>query len=119
MKTLLATLISTSALLLSALPVVAQTPAAHDSHGHGATTAPAASAPTPTAGEVRRIDKAAKKITLRHEEIRNLEMAPMTMVFQVQDPALLDSVQTGDRVLFTADKVNGAFVVLTLKPAGR
>lgn len=47
------------------------------------------------AGEVRKVDKEAKKITIKHGEIKNLEMPPMTMVYQVKDPALLDKVKAG------------------------
>ncbi|WP_066706949.1 copper-binding protein [Curvibacter delicatus] len=69
-----------------------------------------------TQGEVRKIDKDAKKITIRHGEIKNLEMPPMTMVFQVRDPALLEKVQTGDQVQFKAMKDSGSLVVTDLQP---
>ncbi len=68
-------------------------------------------------GEVRKIDKENNKITLRHGEIKNLGMPRMTMVFQVKDPAMLDTVKPGDKVMFTADKVNGALTVTTLHQA--
>ena len=68
-------------------------------------------------GEVRKVDKEAMKITLKHGEIKNLDMPGMTMVFQVKDPALLDKVKTGDKVRFTAEKSNGAIVVTDLQPA--
>ena len=71
----------------------------------------------PTEAEVRKVDLAARKITLKHGEIKNLEMPPMTRVFQVPNPALLGGIKTGDKVRFTADKVNGAYTVLTLQPA--
>ena len=77
----------------------------------------AATAAEPTEAEVRKVDLGARKITLKHGEIKNLEMPPMTMVFQVSNPALLGSIKTGDKVRFTADKVNGAYTVLTLEPA--
>ena len=64
-----------------------------------------------TDGEVRRIDKAQGKITLKHGEIRNLEMPPMTMVFKVRDLTLLDRVQQGDKVGFTAEKIDGEYTV--------
>lgn len=67
-------------------------------------------------GEVRKIDKDAKKITLKHAEIPNLEMPGMTMVFQVKDPAMLDAVKVGDKVKFQAQKMGGAFVVTELQP---
>lgn len=70
----------------------------------------------PTEGEVRKVDKEAGKVTLKHGEIKNLEMPGMTMVFQVKDPALLEKVKAGDQVNFTADKVNGAYTVLSIEP---
>ncbi|MEO7710993.1 MAG: copper-binding protein, partial [Caldimonas sp.] len=68
-------------------------------------------------GEVRKIDKENNKITLKHGEIKNLGMPGMTMVFQVKEPAMLDTVKPGDKVVFTADKVNGALTVTTLQQA--
>jgi len=77
----------------------------------------AASAAEPTEAEVRKVDLSAGKITLKHGEIKNLEMPPMTMVFQVPNPGLLGGIKAGDKVRFTADKVNGAYTVLTLELA--
>lgn len=68
-----------------------------------------------TQGEVRKIDKDARKITIKHGEIRNLEMPPMTMVFQVRDPALLNKVQIGDKVQFKVINDSGALVVTDLQ----
>ena len=70
-----------------------------------------------TEGEVRKIDKEAKKITLKHGDIKNLDMPRMTMVFQVKDAALLDKVKAGDKVMFTAEKADGAIVVTALEAA--
>jgi len=67
-------------------------------------------------GEVRRVDTAAGKISLKHGEIKNLDMPPMTMVFQVSDPALLGKVKAGDKVRFTAIQVNGAYTVTSIEP---
>lgn len=67
-------------------------------------------------GEVRKIDKDAKKITLKHGEIKNLEMPGMTMVFQVKDPALLDKTKVGDKVRFKAEKSGGAIIVTEIQP---
>ena len=61
--------------------------------------------------EVRKVDKDAKKITLKHGPIKNLDMPAMTMVFQVKDAALLDKVAAGDRIRFTAGQLQGAYVV--------
>ena len=62
-------------------------------------------------GEVRKIDKDAKKITLKHGPIKNLDMPGMTMVFQVKDVALLDKLAAGDKIMFTAEQLQGAMVV--------
>jgi Cu/Ag efflux protein CusF len=70
----------------------------------------------PVEGEVRKVDMEAKKITLKHGDIPNLEMTGMTMVFRVSDPALLARVKPGDKVRFTADKVDGALTVMSIAP---
>ena len=63
-------------------------------------------------GEVRKVDKENKKITLKHGEIKNLDMPGMTMVFQVKDAAMLDKVKPGDKVKFKAEK-SGTTIMLT------
>ena len=70
-----------------------------------------------TEGEVRKIDKDTKKITLKHGEIKNLGMPGMTMVFRVKDPAMLDAVMAGDKVMFNAEKAEGALVVTHIETA--
>jgi Cu/Ag efflux protein CusF len=81
---------------------------------------PAASTSAETAawteGEVRRVDKDAKKITIKHGPLPHLEMPAMTMVFQVRDAALLDQVKPGDKVRFQAEKEGGAYVVTRIQP---
>ena len=62
-------------------------------------------------GEVRKVDKGTGKLTIRHGELRNLDMPAMTMVFQVADESWLDQVKVGDKVNFAAEKVGGAYVV--------
>ena len=108
----------TTALLLAGLastPGFAQQAQDHASHRPAAATE--ANASSLTDGEVRRIDKDAKKITLRHGAIANLDMPPMTMVFQVTDAALLERVKVGDKVRFMAEKREGAFMVTQLESA--
>lgn len=95
------------------MPIAAYAVEAH--HQPGATGA-AASAQM-SDGEVRKIDTETKKITLRHGPIQNLGMPPMTMVFQVKDVAMLDQVKAGDKVKFSADKVNGAYTVIHIESA--
>ena len=70
-----------------------------------------------TQGEVRKVDPANGKITLRHGEIRDLDMPAMKMVFQVRDPALLDAVKAGDKVRFRAERAQGSFWVTAMEAA--
>ncbi len=70
--------------------------------------------PTVT-GTVEKVDTAQGKITIDHGAIPNLDMESMTMVFRVQDPALLQGVKAGDKVQFTADRVNGQISVTSIK----
>lgn len=74
---------------------------------------------TPTvSGKVEKVDQAAGKITIEHQPIPNLNMdEPMTMVFKAQDPAMLKAVKAGDKVQFTADRVNGQITVTSIKKA--
>jgi Cu(I)/Ag(I) efflux system periplasmic protein CusF len=94
----------------------------HGNHGHAnhatATKEKAADAAAELVdGEVRKIDKDAKKITLKHGEIKSLDMTPMTMVFQVKDVKLLDGVKVGDKVKFTAERAKSGYVVSTIQVA--
>ncbi|MGQ0526009.1 MAG: copper-binding protein [Betaproteobacteria bacterium] len=68
-------------------------------------------------GEVRKVDKDAKKITLRHGPIKSLDMPAMTMVFQVKESAMLDQVKVGDKIRFSADKTGGAYTITKMEPA--
>jgi Cu(I)/Ag(I) efflux system protein CusF len=78
----------------------------------------AATLAQPADGEVRRVDKDAQKLTIRHGPLPQLDMPqPMTMVYRVKDPALLDKVKAGDKVKFEAEKVNGAFTVTRIEAA--
>lgn len=77
----------------------------------------AALAQAMTEGEVRKIDVAQKKITLKHGEIKNLDMPPMSMVFDVKDPAMLGAVKAGDKVRFAADKIDGRYTVTAIEVA--
>ena len=58
-----------------------------------------------------------KKITLKHGEIKNLDMPGMTMVFQVKDPAMLDAVKQGDKVQFKVERSGGALVITEMQVA--
>lgn len=123
MRTVAASVAVALSLCLS-LQAQAQSHDAHGSHTTVAQSTPAAPAaqaspakPTaPTQAEVRRIDLANAKVTLKHGEIPNLDMPPMTMVFVVKDPNQLKGLKVGDRVQFTAEQVNGAYTITHLEP---
>ena len=86
--------------------------------GESADHPPQQAATAPLAdGEIRKVDKEAKKLTIRHGPIQNLDMPPMTMVFQVSDPAVLDKVKAGDKIRFSAEKQGGSYVATRVEPA--
>ena len=68
-----------------------------------------------TEGEIRKVDKEFKKITIKHGEIKHLDMPAMTMVFQIKDPAVLDQIKAGDKVKFLVEKTGGAFVITEIQ----
>ncbi len=106
--------IAVSLLLAACLSAQAQT----STGAAGAAASPStSSAADMTQGEVRKVDKENKKITLKHGEIKNLDMPSMTMVFQVKDPAMLDAVKQGDKVEFKAEKAAGALVITDIQVA--
>ena len=102
---------------LYAAAMFAQPALADDSHHRKPGAATVAQAAAMSEGEVRKVDKAVKKITLKHGPIPNLDMPGMTMVFQVSDPAMLELVKAGDKVKFAADKVGDNYVVTKIEPA--
>ena len=102
---------------LAALIVLAPTAAlADDTHHPPQAAAGAAAAADMVDAEIRKIDLAAGKITLKHAEIKNLDMPGMTMVFVVKDKALLDKLKAGDKVRFKAINDAGTFTVTDIVP---
>lgn len=103
-----------------ALPLVlsfhASSAVAQETNQTEVTAAPADAAAM-SSGEVRKIDKEAGKITVKHGPLANLGMPPMTMVFRVGDPALLDQVKPGDKIDFVAEKANGALTITKMQVA--
>ena len=67
--------------------------------------------------EVRKVDLDTGKVTLKHGEIKNLEMGPMTMVFQVKEPEMARRVKAGDKVRFSAEKVGGKLTITHIERA--
>jgi Cu(I)/Ag(I) efflux system periplasmic protein CusF len=68
-------------------------------------------------GEVRKVDKDARTITLRHGEIKQLDMPAMTMVFSVKEPTMIDRVKAGDKVKFQAEIIGGKLTVTVIEAA--
>jgi Cu/Ag efflux protein CusF len=111
-------------LRITAAAVLVALPAAVAAAGNPSETgvrplqfAQATGADTFTQAEVRRVDRDGRKLTLKHGEIKNLSMPPMTMVFQVSDPVMLDAVKAGDTVRFKAIERSGTYVVTEIEKA--
>lgn len=68
-----------------------------------------------TKGEVKKIDLKQNKITIKHQELKNLDMPAMTMVFAVSDEALLGKAKEGQPIEFVAEKINGKLTVTEIK----
>ena len=92
-----------------AVPGLAQ--AASDTNTQPVQQAAARPASALTDGEVRKVEKDTGKITIRHGAIVNLDMPPMTMVFQVSDPTAVENIRAGDQIRFAAEKRAGIYTV--------
>ena len=98
------------------IPLLAAAVSASAAHAQpAAAPAAAASAAPMSEAVVRKVDAATGKITLRHGPIANLDMPPMTMVFEVSEAALLGKVRAGDKVRFSAEKIGGAYTVTAVE----
>ena len=100
---------------LYAVAVFSQPVLANEAHHGNPQSMLVAQAAAMTEGEVRKVDAVAKKITLKHGPIVNLDMPGMTMVFHVKEPAMLDRVKAGDKVRFSADKIGGNYTVTKIE----
>ena len=67
-----------------------------------------------SSGEVRQVDKAGGRLTIKHGPLRNLDMPGMTMAFKVRDPSMLERAKAGDKIDFVAENVNGTLTVVRL-----
>ena len=106
-------IVAVSATVLTGGAAIAQ---GHSEH-HPAAKTDAATGTELADGEVRRVDRNAGKLTLRHGEIKQLAMPPMTMVFAVKDKAMLDTLKAGDKVKFKVIDDNGKLTVTEIRPA--
>ena len=68
-------------------------------------------------GVVRKLDVDNRKITIKHGEIKNLDMPGMTMVFRLQEKINIDSLKSGDKVLFHVEKLDGSYTITELQLA--
>lgn len=68
-------------------------------------------------GEITKLDTANKRLTVKHGEIKNLDMPPMTMVFRVSDDKLLEGLAVGQRIGFTAERINGQYTITSISKA--
>ena len=104
------------ALILATATAAARTaqPDDHASHHPEASTAASANM-AKAEGEVKKVDKDARKLTLRHGPIPNLEMPEMTMVFRVADAKMLDGLEAEQKVRFTADRIEGQLTVTSIE----
>ena len=111
--------ISMKSFLTLAFFVLAASTAAHaQTPAPESAQAPAAVVSSPLSeGEVRKVDKEASKLTLKHGPLVSLDMPAMTMVFRVSNPAFLDAVKQGDKVRFSVEKMGGQFTVTHIEVA--
>lgn len=84
-------------------------------HAHAAAKTSQSATAGMTDGEVRKVNKDTGKLTIKHGELKNLGMSPMTMMFRVKDPLMLEQVKPGDKIQFVADKVNGQLTVMQME----
>ncbi|MEK0163132.1 copper-binding protein [Phaeobacter sp. JH20_36] len=89
-------------------------PGHYESGMHGPVAVLADSAGSFTKGTVKKLDTKSGKVTIIHEELVNLEMPAMTMVFRVADHAMLDQLEVGDAIEFVAERIQGKLTVTAL-----
>ena len=104
-------------LTISALALLAPVAAMADDAHHKPAAAAGSAAADMTDAEVRKVDMEGGKITLKHAEIKSLDMPGMTMVFVVKDKAMLDKLKAGDKVKFKAINDAGKYTVTAIQPA--
>ena len=68
-----------------------------------------------TKGTVKKVTADKGKVSVAHEELKNLEMPAMTMVFRTATPEMLDQLKAGQQIEFVAERVNGKLTITKLK----
>ena len=108
-----------TALIAAALALAVAAPAfaQHDHSSQGTPAAMKTAADVVNSGEVKRINKDTKKITIAHGPLKAFDMPAMTMAFPVKDPAMLGTVKQGDKVNFVLEKAGEDMVITRIEPA--
>jgi Cu/Ag efflux protein CusF len=105
--------VTAAAFAFSVPAAIAQDHSAHTAH----TVAAKADSQALSEGTIKKLDKAAGKITLAHGRIENLDMAPMTMGYELKPGVLPASLKEGDKVRFRAEQKDGRYIVVRIEAA--
>jgi Cu/Ag efflux protein CusF len=117
MRSAIAASAAIAAFAFATTPAQAQTNHGHGGHGTPQAALTDVAASSFSEGTVRRVDAAARKLTIAHGPLTNLGMPPMTMMFEVAKDISLEGISAGDRIRFVAHEENGTFSVLQLEAA--
>lgn len=100
-------------LLIAAAAIALATPSIageEQNHNHDVAEAEA----NYTKGVVKSV-KTGGKVTVIHEELVDLGMPAMTMVFRTANDEILEALSEGQEIEFLADRVNGKLTITKLK----
>ena len=111
MKTLVAATLLALGGLLSQSALAADEHAGHMAMGKAASEAPL------TDGVVKKVDRAAGKVTIAHGPLVNLAMPAMTMAFRVKEAAWMDQIKADDKIRFLAESINGSLTIVHFETA--
>lgn len=104
--------------LISLLPLAALAANEHDAHAGNMANQSRAPAEAPMSeGVVKKIDKAAGKVTIAHGPLLNLNMPAMTMAFRVKDATWIDQMAVGGKIRFVAEDMGGTLTVVRFEAA--
>ena len=70
-------------------------------------------------GTVKAVRASQGKVKIQHGPIDKYGMPSMTMMFKVNDPAMLDGLQADDEVQFNVDNSSAGFVITDIKPTNQ
>jgi len=67
--------------------------------------------------EIRRVNTEAKKLTIKHGSISDLDKPAVTMVIPVMGPAILDQLKAGGTIKLASENLGGAITLTSIEPA--